>query len=90
MIIPCKKTRCLKYPSCISKEVIDCNILRAYYEYLHGQNEGLANRTSKIWGNIRLVLPNLLTIMGPISTKYGDAYSTSLKGPLWKIKQNMS
>lgn len=77
--LPCKKSKCLKYPACLSKEVIDCNILRAYYEYLNEQNLGLANRTSKIWGNIRLILPNLLTIMGPIRTQHGSAQSVALE-----------
>jgi len=76
--LPCKRYKCLKYPSCFTKKVIDCDILREYYEALMEDNIGLANRVSNTWGNIRLVLPNLLTIQGPIETKYGTATKTTI------------
>lgn len=62
--LPCKVKKCLLYPACRNKKAIDCPDLREYYDYLMHVNKILANRTSKTWGTINMVLPKVKTIRG--------------------------
>jgi hypothetical protein len=73
--LPCKTNKCLKYPSCISLNVVDCDILRDIYMTLMNENKGLANRTAKTWGTIRMTLPNVLTIKGAMIRDNDGNYS---------------
>ena len=75
-MMQCKKMKCLTYPICLNKEIIDCEILRKYYLETLRENGGLANRVSKTWGSIRVVLPMVSTILGPLETNYGTATKT--------------
>ncbi len=61
---PCKTMKCISYPVCVNKKRIDCQILREHFEYAMKEYLALSNRTSKTWGGINLVLPNVTTIKG--------------------------
>ena len=61
---PCKTMKCILYPVCMNKKRISCQTLREYYEFMMEKNLGLANRTSKTWAGISLVLPKLTSIQG--------------------------
>jgi len=76
-ILPCKIKRCLKYPLCISKKVISCDVLRDHYAELREEIKRGPTKTPQIWDNLRIVLPNL---KGPIDIRYarGRLRSTSV------------
>ncbi len=90
MTPPCKRMKCLKYPSCISREVVECDILRAWYETLMNDNKKLANRASKTWGTLRMILPNLLTIKGKMrKDKFGQNTMKHHTYPLNEFTEDM-
>ena len=65
--IPCKKPKCLLYPACKHKRMINCVPLREYYEY-YKMERGVSY--DYVWKAITNVLPILQTIVGPfIETK---------------------
>jgi len=72
---PCKIDKCICYPSCVTKKDIVCQILKDYYIQMHITNAHLANCNSKCWGNIRTVLPNLITV------RTDDVYTPDARQP---------
>jgi len=59
---PCKKNKCILYPSCLTKEVIGCILLREYYDCMVFRYLHLANRNARTFATIHQVLPKLITI----------------------------
>lgn len=59
---PCRETKCISYPSCLTKKVIGCIILREYYDDMINKYRPLANRNAKTFSIIHTVLPKLVTI----------------------------
>ena len=59
---PCKKNKCILYPSCIAKETINCIFLRDYYDDMIDKYRPLANRNAKTFAIMHEVLPNLKTL----------------------------
>lgn len=56
--VPCIKTKCLLYPACKSKLLIDCEILRAHFDHLFSSYN---SRT--VWKSINEELPRLKSII---------------------------
>jgi len=52
--IPCKDTKCLKYPTCITKESIKCTLLKERFRDI--QSEG----SWSAWEIMRVYLPKLI------------------------------
>ena len=76
---PCKEMKCILYPACLTKTAIDCSILREHYEACMKEYKGLANQTSKTWGGINIILPEVKTIRGRIvHDTYGPIQSVTL------------
>ena len=59
---PCKENKCISYPSCITKKIINCILLREYYDGMIYRYCELGNRNAKTFAIIHEVLPNLITI----------------------------
>lgn len=66
---PCKEMKCILYPICLTKILIDCSILQSHYEAATIEYKGLANQTSKTWGGINMILPKVKSIRGRIKSK---------------------
>lgn len=62
---PCKRIKCLVYSVCISNDSIKCSTLYEHYLELVHANRGLANKSAKTWGTMRMVFPQLLSIIKP-------------------------
>ena len=62
MILPCKRQKCISYPSCVSKPEINCIHVRDLYDMIIKDNCELANRTAKAFAILHHTLPNLRTI----------------------------
>ena len=62
--LPCKKDKCLLYPACKHKEMIDCKLLRDYYKYYREERRVKAKT---VWKAINITLPYAQSIVGPIN-----------------------
>jgi hypothetical protein len=62
--LPCKKDKCILYPSCVSKHMIDCIPLREYYQYYKRERQV---KPKTIWKAINTVLPYVQSIVGPLN-----------------------
>ena len=67
MINPCKQGKCILYPICISKEDLDCHILRKYVSLFikkcHvGHSKNYVVEDSEIFDDINKFLPRLKQI----------------------------
>jgi len=56
-MIPCKKLKCITYPSCMTKKHIRCIWMIEYYDYLRQQYSRKAS-----WEKIRKQLPNMFSM----------------------------
>ena len=54
---PCKNIKCISYPVCIHKKVIDCSTLIKYYEMWFKME--YPHTASHIWAEINKILPNV-------------------------------
>ena len=62
--LPCKKDKCILYPSCVSKHMIECIPLREYYQYYKRERRV---KPKTIWRAINTVLPYVQSIVGPLN-----------------------
>ena len=73
IMIPCKKDKCLLYPSCMNKHNIKCIWMIEYYDSLRHQYS-----RSRSWQLIRIQLPNILSMVvndGVLSYNVFDAFN---------------
>ncbi len=81
MNLPCKKDKCLKYPLCINKISINCELL--YDIMIDKYNNLLSTKAkTKLWDSYRNVLPKLLNVKGKMKKdKFGNTISVSISFP---------
>ena len=62
--IPCVKDKCLKYPICKSRAIIECSPLKEYYMIQIGDAEGkqMLDEIDKLWTIIHKYLPSVSVI----------------------------
>jgi len=65
-MIPCKELKCLKYPVCMSEQVILCDLLLEYHEeyYKNLYNPNTFTNTDRFWKNLKRYMPKVTAIMG--------------------------
>ena len=68
-MIPCIEDKCLKYPVCKSKTILDCTLILNYYKLL-------SPYSFQVWHTLHEHLPNLKTL---VSHKKGITSSITYK-----------
>lgn len=65
--LPCKINKCILYPTCRNKKVIDCEELRQmYYELKYRKGLNIL----ETWEILNETLPKMLTVQGPMLFNY--------------------
>lgn len=83
---PCKVNKCICYPACIDKAHVNCDELKDYYVRMVVVNTRLANCNSKVWGNIKMFLPNLHTIKSSADIPTPDGRSSCTRFNMMDLK----
>lgn len=56
MILPCRR-ECIKYPACVSKDVIRCDVLKQFYYFIKNQED---EAKEQLWKDFKILFPNLI------------------------------
>ena len=67
-MIPCIKNKCILYPVCMSKPVIDCSPLKQFYITNFDPEAQILHEANRLWDLIHKYLPSVSVINPEAST----------------------